>query len=233
MNQDYFKLIKYRESMYRLFSSIYIEEISREMLDKLIALRLPKIRKPEQNWQMDFNAGYELLENYLKGFKDDSEEEIAMKLEYLAADYAKIFLAAGEADGKAAFPYESVYVGNDSEFGGSIQENLKALYASKGLRMKEDMFKIMEDHVGLEFNYMAELLAAQAEAVKEEDEEASAKLLKEQVSFFRAHIMNWITSFTNDIYKYADRDFYRGVARMTSGYIGFEQAVLKDREVAK
>ena len=231
MNQDYLELIKYRESMYRLFASIYIEEIDKDMLHRLLKLKLPKIGKPILNWQMDFNAGYDLFASYLEGYKDKPDETVDEMLEDLAADYAKIFLAAGEATGRAAFPYESVYTGHDSEFGGSIQTNLHALYAAKGLKMREDMFKIMEDHIGLEFNYMAELLAAQAEALKQDDEETSGKLLKEQIAFFREHLLNWTVSFTNDVYKYADRDFYKGVARMTSGFMGFEQAVLKDREV--
>lgn len=232
MDNQYLELIRYRESMYRLFASLYIEELDKDMLEKLLKLRLPKITTPKQNWQIDFNAGYELFENYLEGYRGRSEEVVDANLEDLAADYAKIFLAAGQASGKAAFPYESVYVGTDSEFGGSIQTNLHALYMSKGLKMKEDMFKIMEDHIGLEFNYMAELLHAQADALKEDDEETSQKLRKEQISFFREHIMNWTTSFTNDIYKYADRDFYKGLARMTSGFLGFEQAVLKDKDLA-
>jgi len=231
MDRSYLELLKYRGSMYRLFASLYIEEIDRPMLEKLLKLKLPRIRKAEESWQIDFNAGYELFENYLNEYKGKNDDEIKDMLEDLAADYAKVFLAAGEASGKAAFPYESVYVGNDSEFGGSIQTNLHALYAAKGLRMKEDMFKIMEDHIGLEFNFMAELIAAQAEAVSKDEEEESKKLLKEQISFFRQHISKWMTSFTNDIYKYADRDFYKGVARMTNGFIGFEMAVLKDKEL--
>lgn len=233
MNKGYYELTKYRESMYRLLSSIYIEEIDKEGLEKLLNLRLPKIKTPVENWQMDFNSGYEMVEGYLEGFRKKSEEDRQTMLEDLAADYARVFLAAGDATGKAALPYESVYVGSDSPLGGSTQMQLKALYSAKGLEMREDMFKIVEDHIGLEFNFMAELLSAQAEAIKDEDADATATLLKEQIDFFRNHLMKWTGMFTNDVYKYADRDFYKGFSMITSGFLGFEEAVLKDKEVGQ
>jgi len=159
----------------------------------------------------------------LDQFRGKSEEETKDMLEDLAADYAKTFLAAGDAAGKAAFPYESVYTGTDSQFGGSVQMNLNAEYAAKGYSMKEDMFKIMEDHIGLELNYMAELLKEQSE---ETDEKKADKLSKDMKKFFRRHISNWVMLFANDIYKYTDRDFYKAIARITIGFMELEQKTI-------
>ena len=89
--------------------------------------------------------------------------------------------------------------------------------------MKEDMFKIMEDHIGLEFNYMAELLKEQSE---ETDEKKADKLSKDMKKFFRRHISNWVMLFANDIYKYTDRDFYRAIARITIGFMELEQKTI-------
>ena len=101
--------------------------------------------------------------------------------------------------------------------------NLSALYASKGLTMREDMFKIMEDHIGLELNYMAELLKEEAE-----DEAAADDLRKQQREFFQTHLINWALQFAADIYKYTERDFYKGIARMTMGFLEAEQAFFRE-----
>lgn len=210
MKNNELELNKYRGLMYRLLSSIYIKEIDVQMLDALMKMELPEFNGTE-GWQQDIAGGFKMVKDYLAAFDGRTEAEKKDLLEDLAADYAKTFLAAGDASGKAAFPYESVYTGTDSAFGGSVQMNLAALYAAKGLKMKEDMFKIMEDHIGLEFNYMAEILS--------NNEEAKA--------FFKDHLEKWTSAFANDVYKYSERDFYKGFARVTLGFIGAERAYFK------
>lgn len=223
MNEKNLELMKYREMMYRLLSSIYINEIDREMLDSLMKMEFPEFKEATEGWQQDLQAGFESVKEYLAGFEGKDEKETADLLEDLAADYAKTFLAAGDASGKAAFPYESVYTGTDSQFGGSIQMQLNATYAAKGFQMKQDMFKIMEDHIGLEFCYMAELLKKQAET---EDKKEAEELEFEAKDFFAEHIDNWAGLFANDIYKYSDRGFYKGFARVTLGFIAAEKEFL-------
>ena len=90
---------------------------------------------------MEFSERLKEFCNRVKTLRSKIKTEEATKdmLEDLAADYAKTFLAAGDAAGKAAFPYESVYTGTDSQFGGSVQMNLNAEYAARGLSMKEYM----------------------------------------------------------------------------------------------
>ena len=218
--------MKYREMMYRFLSGLFIEEVNNELLSVLLETEFPKIEEPEETWEQDLKAGYELLQRVLEEFRGKSEEEKAAMLEDLAADYARTFLAAGDAAGKAAFPYESVYTGTDSQFGGSVQMNLNADYAARGFSMREDMFVIMEDHIGLELNFMAELLKEQQEAIASGDTKAAEKAAKDAKKFFRRHIANWVLLFANDIYKYPQRDFYKSIARITIGFMEFEQKTI-------
>ena len=218
--------LKYRELMYRFLASIFIEEVNQETLDTMLEMEFPQIDEPEISWEQDLKAGYETLAGVLETFRGKSKEEQAEMLEDLAADYAKTFLAAGDAAGKAAFPYESVYTGTDSQFGGSVQMNLNAEYAARGFSMREDMFKIMEDHIGLELNYMAELLKEQAAEIEAGEEKKADKLSKDMKKFFRRHISNWALLFANDIYKYTDRDFYKAIARITIGFMELEQKTI-------
>ena len=219
--------LKYRELMYRFLSGLFMEEVDREMLDAMLEMEFPEIDEPGPDGAADLKAGYEMLAGVLNDFRGKDEQTVNEMLEDLAADYAKTFLAAGDASGKAAFPYESVYTGTDSQFGGSVQMNLNAEYAARGLFMREDMFKVMEDHVGLEFNYMAELLKEQEELLEAGEEKKADKLSKDQKKFFRRHIINWVNIFANDIYKYTERDFYKSIARLTIGFIESEQKLIQ------
>ena len=204
------ELIQYRRAMYRLLSNIYINEVDEEMLQILIGAEFPEI-EDGIGWQQNLKAGFEMLQGVLAGFEGKTQAETAEMLEDLAADYAKTFLAAGDAAGKAAFPYESVYTGADSQFGGSVQMQLNALFAANGLAMSKEMFPIIEDHIGLEMAFMAEIL--------DKHDEAKA--------FFKEHLEKWAVRFANDIYKYSERDFYKGIARITIGFIDAETEYFK------
>lgn len=215
MSNENKDLLNYRAEMYRFLAGIYIEEVDPAMLKALLTTSFPQFTETKASWQQDLDAGFRLLESFLSSFAGKSEAETKDLLEDLAADYAKTFLAAGDATGKAAFPYESIYTAFDSAFGGSLQQNLAALYAAKGLSMREDMFKIMEDHIGLELNYMAYLL----------EEDAPTE---EQKTFFNDHLINWALLFTADVYRYAERDFYKAIARITTGFLEAEQELLQE-----
>ena len=109
MSKEMKDLNQYREWMYRFLASVFIQEIDAPMLASLRRMEFSAFEETTISWQQDLNAGFRLIESYLKGFEGKSEEEISALLEDLAADYAKVFLAAGDAAGKAAFPYESIY----------------------------------------------------------------------------------------------------------------------------
>lgn len=207
-------LAEARACLYRFLGSIYIMEIDERMLGKIKEMKFPETL-PES----DLQEGYNLIRDYVVVNGEDS-------LEDLAADYAKIFLAAGEAQGLAAFPYESVYMGKRHEFMGDAQQEVKALYAARGWKPKEDMFRIMEDHIGLELEFMAILCEELKKAIEDEAKDGIQSVLGEQQSFLKNHLLNWAFSFTSDVCKYAQTDFYRGVAKVTGGFLKLEKQLL-------
>lgn len=207
-------LAEARACLYRFLGSIYIMEIDEQMLGQIKGMKFPKTL-PES----DLREGYDLIRNYVKDNEVDSLEE-------LAADYAKIFLAAGEAQGLAAFPYESIYTGKKHEFVGDAQQEVRALYAARGWEPRKDMFRIMEDHIGLELEFMAILCGEMKEAVENGKKKEAESVLEEQQTFLKNHLLNWTASFTSDVNKYAQTDFYRGAAKVTSGFLKLEKQFL-------
>ena len=65
------------------------------------------------------------------------------------------------------------------------------------------------------------------ESWKEEDQEKAAALLDEQKKFVKKHLTNWVYSFTSDIVKFSERDFYKGIARITNGFMKKETELLR------
>lgn len=243
-------LAEARACLYRFLGSIYIMEIDERMLGRIKEMKFPETL-PESDLQEGYDLirtcvaesgidsledlaaenGEDSLENLAAENGEDSTENLAAEnevdfLENLAADYAKVFLAAGEAQGLAAFPYESVYTGKRHEFMGDAQQKVKALYAARGWEPKEDMFRIMEDHIGLELEYMAIFCEEFKKAIEDEEKDGMQSVLEEQQSFLKNHLLNWAFSFTSDVCKYAQTDFYRGVAKVTGGFLKLEKQLL-------
>lgn len=165
--------------------------------------------------QPDFTQGLALMISGAKAQDDYSVEAIAV-------DYAKVFLAAGQAQGLAAFPYESLY-SQRSRPAGAPDPQLAQLYAARGLRLRDNMFRVPEDHIGLEMQYMAVLCS---EAAEKEDSAEIRGLLKEQRSFLKEHL-SWCTGFCSDLLKYSETAFYRGLALATRGFLLMEEGLLE------
>ena len=217
---DLIALSKARASMYRFLGGLYIMEVDKNQLIRLKKMDFPQI-DGDSNSDLDLKDGYSLMRKYLDNIE-------ASDLEDLAADYAKVFLAAGNATGRAAFPYEAVYVNKKHQVGGSTQMQMHALYLERGLEPDPNVYRTMDDNIGLMLEYMANICDEITTAVEVGDKEQVTALVDEQKQFMKKHITNWIYSFTNDVIKFSERDFYKAVAKITNGFIKKETELLQE-----
>ena len=86
-----------RANYYRFLRRFYFQEV-----DTPLWAQLKQMNIPADCPQPRMAEGYEMLRDFLARHDADILDE-------LAADFAKVFLASGEYQGKGAFPYESVY----------------------------------------------------------------------------------------------------------------------------
>ena len=213
-------LSKARAAMYRFLGGLYIMEVDKEQLELLKKMSFPEV-EGNSDADQDLREGYALIREYTTGITEED-------LDDLAADYAKVFLAAGDASGKAAFPYESVYVNKKGRVGGSTEMQMHALYKARGREADPHVYRTMDDNIGLMLEYQGILCDELAEAWEAGDQEKAAVLLKEQRDFLKKHLTNWVYSFTGDVLKYTDRDFYRGAAKITNGFLKKETELLNE-----
>ncbi len=205
-----------REDLYRLLGRLYLLEVDEKLLNALWGMEFPKECPLE-----DMKEGYDLMDAFLQHAKEringgEKEEEQREILDGLAVDYARIFLSAGVAQGKAAFPFESVYTSRQHLMMQESRTDVIAKYAAKGVSPSKDMYRVPEDHLGLLLSYMAILC--------EEDAPVT-----EQREFLQEHLLNWVAAFTADVAKYASTDFYKGLGKLTKGFLTMERSLLDDR----
>lgn len=215
MNKAYKEVALKRAALYRFLGGLYIMEIDKDTLGKLKATTWPT-----DSGNADMDEAYKMMADYIKDMTDSDEA-----INDLAADYAKTFLAAGSATGLAAFPYESVYTSKKHEIGGRTQQEAAALYLSRGWEPSKDMYRTMDDHAGLELEYMAIMCEEQAKAYDTENPDQICMAVRDQKAFMEAHL-HWISAFCMDVKKYADTAFYQGAAKLTSAFLAQEKELL-------
>ena len=209
-----------RGFMYRFLGGLYIMEVDEKQLHALKNMEFPEISGNSES-DLDLREGYSLVKNWLAAASEAD-------LDDLAADYARVFLAAGDATGRAAFPYESVYVDKKHQVGGSTEMQMKALYLERGWEPDPDVYRTMYDNIGLMLEYMGIICDEITEALEKKDDSKVVKLLEEQKGFVEKHLTGWVYSFTGDILKFADSGFYKGIALITNGFLKKETELLNE-----
>ncbi len=202
----------YRETeyLYRLLGRFFRQEADEEFLDQL-----RRIGIPEDTASEEFNEGAKELNAFLREDKHTLDD--------LAADYARVFLAAGIGSAQAAFPFESVYTSPEKLVMQDAYEEVMRIYSRHGLVTgKVDVYP---DHIGLELEFMSWLNGKAQKAMEANDEAALERNLAEQAQFLQNHLQNWAPNFCQDVIKYSELPFYPSAAKMTSAFLRAEETL--------
>lgn len=205
---EYLMLMNHRENIYRFLGYIYRKEIDQALLDQIKEMSFPK-----DCGVHELDEGYRMLKEYLDNSSGDMINELAI-------DYAKVFLAAGLSDGSAAFPYESVYTSRKKIVMQDAWEQVYKVYAAEGLGKGDVGSDVLEDHIALELEFMAYLCK------KAQNDEENQEWIIKQKEFINQHLLNWIPEFCLEIDKYADTLFYKGIGKITNGYLKMDKDLL-------
>jgi len=190
-----------RRDFYTFLQRLFYKEIDAQLLGALKGMSFPA-----DCGDAEMQKGYDAIASYLKSCGENSLDE-------LAADFSKVFLGAGSHEGNAAFPYESVYLGEKPLVMQKPWEEVKKIYAQKGLALDNAPSEMMEDHIAIELQFMAQL-----------EDTGDAK------AFLEEHLLSWTDKFCADIEKYAETDFYKGAAALLRGYLHMDAALLDELE---
>lgn len=208
---EFKQLMLNRRNLYHLFARFFQKEIDEGFLNILKQIEFPVDR--EENALTEFRDALHRLNEY---FEYDAGET----LEDLAADYAKTFLGAGQAQGDSAFPYESVYTSPKHIMMQDAWNQVCEIYESKGITLADHASDLMEDHITMEMEFMAYLCDETSQYTE------TLAGLEEQREFLNKHLLNWAPEFCLDIKYHADTEFYRMVGQLTTGFLQLDSFIL-------
>lgn len=205
-----------RSEFYRMLSHIYLKELTQSQVEHLAQMDFSGMTGDEPL----IEEGYEDIRGFLRHLNTGTRQS-------LAVDYAHTFLAAGNYESFAATPYESVFT---SELGLLMQEardEVYKMYCAEHIQPEESLH-LPEDHVSFEFEFMATMLERTNEALDAGDIEQAIEYAKTAQRFHQEHQLNWIDDLCDAIIDVAQTDFYRGISKITRGYVHLETEVIDD-----
>jgi putative dimethyl sulfoxide reductase chaperone len=206
------ELVSTRSLSYTFLSRVYREEPTREFLDALIANAVSSQADEAGEGNKIFNA-------FLIKFKGADMEQTRVDL---AAEYAALFLNASR---HPVFPFESVYTSPDGLIMQRARDEVLQEYRRAGLA-RVDGFNEPEDHIAIEYEFMASLCRKTIEALQAKNLTAALDSLRWQQEFCEKHLSVWVPKFCQDLAKGARSDFYKGAALLTAEFLETEQETI-------
>lgn len=158
----------------------------------------------------------------------------------LAADHAALLLGMSP---RPVSPYESVHTSEDHLMMQAARDEVVAAYAAAGFA-KAGEYRVPEDHVSLELDFMAAVGMRAAQAVEGVLEGAAPdgaadpladaeRDMNAQLDFLEKHLLAWLPGFCDLVEERAATQFYRGAAQMLRTFLGQEREYLERLNAAE
>ncbi|HEY9206567.1 MAG TPA: molecular chaperone TorD family protein [Candidatus Methanoperedens sp.] len=195
------EICRARADFYAFLSRMFVEEPPFELAEDIARGQFPFPETSSLN--EEFSRGIDLLAKFMKTGKDATKIHRA-----LGDEYTRLFLGPVPV----MFPYESMYV--EGSMMSKPLLTVKKEYRMAGLTRVEGYHE-PEDHIAMELGFMSRLC-----------QEQSDESLRRQRDFLHNHLLKWVPGFCNDLCRKSDNDFWKGIGKLTEGFMILEKDVL-------
>ena len=206
-----------RRSVYEMLSAYYLELPDQRMVNSIFDpdfdRRLSVVASVFETGETQ--EGLRLISNFISSFKHESQEEI---LRRIAIDRTRLFRGISEKYSPPP-PYESCY--RERRLCGETSAEVCRFYSRLGVTLPE-AWRESPDYLGIEIDFMRLLCQSEEEAWLNKQPEKALELLRASMDFLKDHLLKWAPSFLDKMYEMADLDFYRGLAKFTSGFLKYD-----------
>ncbi|MDI6885549.1 MAG: molecular chaperone TorD family protein [archaeon] len=210
------EILEIRRNFYAFLYRLYVEAPPRELADDLVNERFHFQELSALNISEELSQGFRMINEFMKKSKG---KEVDALHEDLVQEYTRLFIGPFKLPVQ---PYEAWWV--SGHLLGEPLVKVKAFYRKAGIA-KSSEYKEPEDHIAFELKFMHYLCE---EGLAADTRERLKECLQLQREFLDEHILKWVPAFCDALYNYERSDFYKGIAKLTKGFILLEDAVVKD-----
>ena len=210
------EVLESRATFYEMLSSLYFKPLTQEEIDHMAETDFSAYMELGGDFADGFNDIYRYLRRRNTGTRQD-----------LAVDFTGAFTGTSAWEGKTAVPYKSVFT---SEEGLMYQEGyheVAAAFRHEAIKRREGL-DWPDDHLSFMCQFMAIMSRRVEEDLEAGDYEKAKKDLNSSRDFLDKHIASWFEDFADIANKLLKTRFYRGVIKITRGYIKLDRETLDD-----
>jgi TorA maturation chaperone TorD len=210
------EVLETRTNFYGFLSRMYIVEPARELADDVVNARFDFAQLTALDLNAELSEGFRLLKAFME--RNKGRDTVALH-EDLRDEYTLLFIGPHRLPIE---PYEAWWVSGRRL--GEPLVRVKEAYQNAGVAKSKE-YPELEDYIGFELKFMQYL---SAETIKAETQEEMKEYLKLQRGFMDDHLLKWVPAFCDAVYEYKLSAFFKGIAKLTKGFIMLDDAVLDD-----
>lgn len=215
--KKYIEVAEARSQIYALLSALYLELPDLKLLEGIFDAEFQhsfcSIASGCQAPEM--KEGIELIASFATTFKAQPREEV---LKLISVDRTRLLHGVGKQYSPPP-PYESLY--RDGRLWGKSTEEVAQIFSRLEIMLSEELSE-PPDYIGIELDLMRLICSAEAEAWQAGKIDKAREYLEAGGDFLRQHIMKWVPGFCKQMQRRAELDFYRGVSRLTRGFVEYD-----------
>jgi putative dimethyl sulfoxide reductase chaperone len=188
--------LRLREFYYTLISRLLVAEIDKETIEAI---------KSDETLNSLFVYSKE-ADDYLGG---DTQKIV----EDLAAHFVDLFLIR-------LVPYETFYTSEDQMVNSGTENEAMIFYKKYGFDVELLRARVVSaDHIGVEFEFLMNLVKAQREALGGGSDEYAGAAIKVQKEFIEAHLLPFALMFLPALLDASKSPFYKDVAEIALEFL--------------
>jgi TorA maturation chaperone TorD len=209
-------ILEMRRDFYAFLTRLYVEKPPRELAEDIVTGRLQFQDLAALEVNDDLSVGSRLLTEFVERSKGRAADELH---EELVDEYTLLFVGPHRLPVQ---PHEAWWV--SGTLLGEPLVKVKRAYQKAGVAKSRE-FPEPEDHIGFELKFM-HYLGEQAAAA--ETGPRMKEWLTLQREFMDEHLLKWAPRYCDALYEYKLSNFYKGIAKLTKGFILLDDLVLTE-----
>ncbi len=210
------EVLEARASFYEMLASFYFNPLTVEQIEAMA--------------EADLSAYAEINEDFAEGFNDITRylrRRNSGTRQTLAVDFTAAFAGTSTYEGKTAVPYKSVFTDDEGLLYQEGYQEVSRAFRKERIKRREGL-DWPDDHISFMFQFMAVLSRRTEENLADGDTESARHNLETSADFLEKHIASWFDEFSDLANKLIKTRFYRGVLKITHGFIVLDKETISD-----
>lgn len=213
------EVLRGRTQFYLMLAGLYYKPLTQEQIDHMA----------EQNFS-GFDTDEELLDAGFNDIRRSLRKRHTGTRSILATEWTGIFGGAESYEGHYCVPEASLFLDDSGLTYGWPRDEVSRVYREQCLRL-EDNAGLPESHLSFELEFLAIMSEEIAQHLIAGETEDAVRKVELSQRFIEQHVLTWLSKLYELAMKMFRTRFYRGVMRVTLGYLQFELKMLGDIKV--